>query len=77
MSEDDETAKRVDKWLREHFTYPDVPVVPPLPPAYVPNSDPNPIVARCGECGLEIRQVMGYCCQHPRCPTGLGRNNTV
>jgi hypothetical protein len=34
--------------------------------------DPNPVVAVCGECGLEIRQTMGYYCPKANCPTGLG-----
>lgn len=29
-----------------------VPTIPPLPPAPL---DPNPVVARCGACGLELR----------------------
>jgi len=34
--------------------------------------DPNPIVSVCGECGLEIRVVMGFYCARSGCPTGLG-----
>ena len=49
-----------------------IPVIAPLPPDYPGPSDPNPVVAICGECGLRIHQVMGYVCTHPRCPTGLG-----
>lgn len=50
-----------------------VPVIPRLPDKvdYSPRT-PNPIVAICGECGLEIHQVMGYVCSNPRCPTGFG-----
>lgn len=47
-----------------------IPVIPPLPKE--PPCDPNPTVAVCGECGLELKGVMGYYCSHPRCPTGLG-----
>lgn len=43
------------------------PVIPPLPQDE-PNLDPNPIVAICGECNLELRRVMGYSCGNPRCP---------
>lgn len=45
----------------------EVPVIPPLPPGE-PNLDPNPVVAKCGECGLEIRRVMHYSCGNSRCP---------
>lgn len=50
-----------------------VPVIPKLPEKidYSP-CDPNPVIAICGECGLHLHQVMGYCCPHARCPTGLG-----
>lgn len=30
--------------------------------------DLNPVIGICGECGLEIRQVMGYYCPNPVCP---------
>jgi len=43
------------------------PVIPPLPKDE-PNLDPNPIVSICGECGLELRQVMMYSCPSMRCP---------
>lgn len=50
-----------------------IPIIPPLPEDYpIVPQEANPIVAICGECGLELRQVMGYVCGHPRCPTGLG-----
>ena len=54
-------------------TIPAIPVIPPLPPD-IPNgpADPNPVVAICGQCGLNILQTMCYSCSHPRCPTGLG-----
>lgn len=44
-----------------------LPVIPPLPPD-TPDRGPNPAVAMCGECGIEIRQVMHYACGNPRCP---------
>lgn len=45
----------------------DVPIIPPLPPG--PNPvEPNPVVAKCGECGLEIRRVMNFVCPNERCP---------
>jgi hypothetical protein len=43
-----------------------IPVIPKLPPQQP--YDPNPTVAVCGECGLEIKRIMGYCCQNERCP---------
>lgn len=50
-----------------------VPIIKKLPDKedYSP-STPNPIVAVCGECGLEIYEVMGYVCSNVRCPTGFG-----
>lgn len=44
-----------------------VPVIPKLPENQ-PNYDPNPIVAICGECNREVRQLEGYYCGNPRCP---------
>lgn len=44
-----------------------LPVIPPLPPGE-PSLDPNPPVAKCGECGLVWRQVMHYSCGNSRCP---------
>ena len=26
----------------------------------------------CSKCGIKLEGVMGYCCPHPKCPTGLG-----
>jgi len=46
--------------------WPKLPVIPPLPPDQ-PDRGPNPPVAVCGECGIEIRQVM-HVCGNPRCP---------
>jgi len=48
-----------------------IPVIPPLPEGETNTpkpEEPNPVVAICGECRLEIRQVMHYSCQNPRCP---------
>ena len=50
----------------------EIPVIPPLPRDWDPFPDPNPIVAICGECGLQLYRVMSYCCGNPRCPCGLG-----
>lgn len=53
------------------MTNSNVPVIPPLTPEQKErrnNPDPNPVVAKCGECGLEIRQTMCYSCQNPNCP---------
>ena len=51
-----------------------IPVIPKLPePNPFEQLNPhNPVVAVCGECGLELCKVMGYVCFNPRCPTGLG-----
>ena len=43
-----------------------VPVIPPLP--VMPLLDSNPTVAKCGKCGLELKQVMWYVCPHFDCP---------
>ena len=48
-----------------------VPVIPPLPSERQP-SEPNPVCAICGECGLELRRVMSYSCPRTNCPCGLG-----
>lgn len=42
-----------------------VPCIPPLPEKTPHYSD---TVAVCGQCGLEIKQVMGYVCNNSRCP---------
>lgn len=44
-----------------------VPVIPKLPESQ-PSIEPNPVVAICGECNREVRQIEGYCCGNPRCP---------
>jgi len=45
----------------------------PLIPRIIPiQTDPNPVVSVCGQCGLELRTVMGYYCTRSNCPTGLG-----
>jgi hypothetical protein len=44
-----------------------IPVVPPLPQGE-PNLDPNPVVSKCGECGIEWQRVMHYSCGNSRCP---------
>lgn len=36
-----------------------------------PKVDPNPVVAVCGACGMEIRRVMYLSCQYYRCPVQL------
>jgi hypothetical protein len=45
-----------------------VPVVPKLPDNYRHPTDPNPVVATCGECGMCWRRVMMYSCGNDRCP---------
>lgn len=49
-----------------------IPIIPKLPDDIADPVDPNPVVAICGECGLELHKVMGYACPNTRCPTGLG-----
>ena len=45
-----------------------VPVIPPRKPQEEPSTHPNPVQAICGECGVEWRKVMMYCCQNANCP---------
>lgn len=50
-----------------------VPVIPRKPVVNIaPIIDPNRVMSVCGECGLELRMVMGYVCSKSNCPTGLG-----
>lgn len=50
-----------------------VPIIPRLPEhVRKQTNDPNPVTAICGECGMEIRLMMGYVCGRNNCPTGLG-----
>ncbi len=50
-----------------------VPLIESFPSIPRPGSPPyDPVVSVCGKCGLELRQVMGYVCSKPGCPTGLG-----
>ena len=59
---EDHDPNDILKWQRG------LPVIPKLPPDQPNPGMPNPPVAMCGECGLEIRQVMHYVCGNPRCP---------
>lgn len=53
--------------IRRRAEYLGVPVIPPLPD---PPKDrgPNPVIALCGACGLELHRVMGYVCPRTNCP---------
>lgn len=42
-----------------------VPLLEPLPGA---GGDPNPTIAVCGQCGLEIKKVMYFHCSNSQCP---------
>ncbi len=42
------------------FTYPG-----PVP---LPQPEPNPVMGNCPKCGLELRQMMLYCCPRNDCP---------
>lgn len=44
----------------------DLPVIPPLSPRR--DIGPNPPIAKCGQCGLILHQVMWYSCSQPNCP---------
>ena len=43
-----------------------VPVVPPIQDQGP--VDPNPVVAKCGACGMDWRQTMHYVCGRGDCP---------
>lgn len=45
-----------------------VPIIYPTKPY----PGPNETIAICGKCGLELKQVMGYCCPNIDCPCGMG-----
>lgn len=45
-----------------------VPLIPTIKP-YPKNDD---VVAVCGKCGIELRNVMCYSCPNADCPTGMG-----
>lgn len=42
----------------------------PIPLAVIPG-DPNPVIAVCGDCGKELRRIMGYRCPQPKCPADI------
>lgn len=42
--------------------------IPSLPDIFPQQYDYN----SCPKCGIKLEGVMGYCCPHARCPTGLG-----
>ncbi len=52
----------------------EVPIIPPrnvpiIPPREVmPPTEPNPVEAICGACGLEMRREMCYSCPRDDCP---------
>lgn len=52
-------------YIKEKANKLGVPVINPIP-----NNQPenNPVVAVCGQCGLEIRQTMGFVCPQQNCP---------
>lgn len=51
----------------------DLPVIPPLPTSSKKApADPNPPVAKCGECGIVLHKAMHFCCQNPKCPVKPG-----
>lgn len=45
----------------------------PVPPTYpMKPSFPGYPISSCSRCGLELGGVMGYCCPHMDCPSGMG-----
>lgn len=53
--------------------------VPVIPVRKFVKPDPygNPTIAICGECGIELKQIMGYSCSRTNCPTGLGPTSVM
>lgn len=49
-----------------------IPVIPPLSPEQKRERDappdPNPVVAKCGECQRDIHRHDNYCCGNAYCP---------
>ena len=45
-----------------------VPIIPPLPEDAPDRFDSNPVIAICGECGMELHKMMLYSCDNERCP---------
>ena len=48
-----------------------LPVIPPLTDEQkraIDNPNPNPPVAKCGQCGMVLQQVMGFVCGNNYCP---------
>ena len=58
------------------FIPPAIPVIPSVPPR---DATPNPVFAKCGACGILLRETMGYSCTRTDCPVfpqtscGVGR----
>lgn len=60
------------EWLKDYrrrFVSPrkNIPIIPKLPDDH-PRPHPDEPWAICGECGMELRGVMGYVCPNSRCP---------
>ena len=68
----DDIHKRMEKWIEDQKDQPNKVVPPFIDPIPFAPLVPNPIISKCGKCGLEMSQVMGYVCSDPMCPTGLG-----
>lgn len=60
------TRQRRDEPIEEKAKRIGVPVLPPREP--IKPQESNPVVAVCGECGVEIRKCMMMSCSNPRCP---------
>ncbi len=68
----DDLHKRMVKWLEEQKDQQNQVVPPFIDPIPFTPIVPHPVISKCGKCGLELSQVMGYVCSEPECPTGLG-----
>jgi hypothetical protein len=50
----------------------DSPFQPSQPTYPIPPHFPGYPISKCSKCGIELKGVMGYCCSHRDCPTGMG-----
>ena len=58
----DRIQKNLEKSIDDHNQW--------LPISAPRIMEPKPSI--CSKCGITLDIVMGYCCPHPGCPTGLG-----
>ena len=65
----DRIAGKVDELLADKDVGELPPYVPPVLPTIPPILHDGPV---CSVCGMQLGGVIGYVCNNPQCPTGLG-----